>query len=133
MTARCWRVARNVFWDGGFVVEQLLPLEIFNTPKNVLPSYILFYYMSELSEGNGKRELGSRPCLLKQFVNPLYFFHRIFLITKKQVYIMTSHFSPYSSYFIELKSILGAPTSKYFIQFQKAGSNLSFSGFSLKV
>ena len=52
-------------------VEQLLPLEIFNTQKNVLLSYILVYYMRELSERNGKRGLGLRPCLLKPFVSLL--------------------------------------------------------------
>ena len=43
---------------GGFNAGQLLPLETFNTPKDVLTSSILVYHIRELSEHNGNGELG---------------------------------------------------------------------------
>ena len=43
--------------EGGFNVEQLLTLEIFNTPKDVLPSSMLFYHIKELPKRHGNGEL----------------------------------------------------------------------------
>ena len=65
----------------GVNVKQILPLKIFNTPKNVLPSYIIVYQITEFSRHNGIRELGSWPCFFKtirQSISLLfteYFFH----------------------------------------------------------
>ena len=43
---------------GGVNVEQLLTLEIFSTPKDVLPSSMLIHFIRELSERHGNGELG---------------------------------------------------------------------------
>ena len=40
------RVAKNFSWGLGFDVEQLLPLKISSTPKNLLPSYILVHHIT---------------------------------------------------------------------------------------
>ena len=89
--SKCWcnclsdvnrRATRNFSWGSqgvGFNVEELFPQVIFTTPKNVSFSYILAY-MEQFSESNGKREFGSRPCLLKPFVCLFHFYLQNFCL-----------------------------------------------------
>ena len=63
----------------GFNVEQLLPLEIFDIPKSGLP-YKLVHHMRQLSQPNGRKELGSRPYLFQPFISLFRFYFQNFYL-----------------------------------------------------
>ena len=98
--------------EGGFNVEQLLTLEIFNTPKDVLPSSMLVYHIRELPERHGNGEFTS--------------IYNFFFIYKKTQIDDDFEFVASVKLFVELSSILRVPASRYLITFPKAGFNLNF-------
>ena len=112
-----------------------MPLEIFNTPKVVLPSSILVYHIKELSERHGNGELPWRLTTvpfkaLRLCISIL--FSDFFLFTRRLEQMVTSRFSLHSSYVFELRSILRVAVSRYCIAFQKARPNSDFPGLNLK-
>lgn len=58
----------------GVIVEQLVPLQIFNALKSVLLSYMVVQYITKFSEHNGIQQLGSQPSLLEPLVSLSHFF-----------------------------------------------------------
>ena len=101
--------------------------------KDVLPSSRLLCHIRVLSERHGNGELSERPCLLKPYVCVFHFYlQNFFYLQEDSNRWWLRIFLLHSSYIFELKPSLRVQTSRHFITFKKAGSNLDFPGLNLK-